>query len=79
MTDQLILFLVVLSADLCASMLQNFLTRWKKQKIELLKCELCEKPRKIRKTRDEKHLACRTCRKLYNDSLKQEERQAEAS
>lgn len=76
MSDNLILFLIILLADFCATAIQSLIKRVWKKKIELLKCELCEKPRKLTKTKDDKHLACRTCKKLYNDSVVKDQREA---
>ena len=69
-------FLVIVGADLVAAIVyataHHFTKSWWKKRTEAVMCEVCQKPRKIRLTQDNKVRACRTCRKLYNESVKAE-------
>ena len=65
-------FIVIFFADLCCEGFVQVLKKWRKKAADRVICEMCQKPRKIRLTRDGKVKACRTCRKLYVESLKQE-------
>jgi hypothetical protein len=50
----------------------HYTKKWRKHAASRVICEMCQKPRKIRLTKDGKVKACRMCRKLYIESLKQE-------
>lgn len=64
-------FLVILAADFTVVAIQHFYKQWKKKAASSVLCELCQKPRKVRLTKDGQVKACRTCRKLYHETLKE--------
>jgi len=68
-------FLVILAADFCAAgimgVIDHFYKKWRKRREQLVICEICQKPRKLRFTQDKQKKACRTCRKLYHASVKE--------
>jgi hypothetical protein len=72
-------FLLLVTAEFCADAIRHAVRGYKKSRVERVKCEICGLPRKIKKTKDNKHMVCRKCNKLYNDSIKAEEKQQEAS
>lgn len=63
---------MLMTCHLGSEFLIHAIKKWRKTAANRVICEMCQKPRKIRLTRDGKVKACRNCRKLYVESLKQE-------
>ena len=57
--------------------LSEKIIEWRKRqkRVRFDRCEICDKPRKLKKTHDEQKNACAKCRKLYNAALVQEVKQ----
>jgi hypothetical protein len=68
-------FIIIVIADFCAAgamaVIDHFYRKWRKRREQLVICEICQKPRKLRYTQDKQKKACRTCRKLYHASIKE--------
>jgi len=69
-------FGLLVTAEFCADGIRKLIKTYQKRHIERMKCEVCNQPRRTKKTKDGKHLVCRKCFKLYNESLKDEAKQA---
>ena len=63
--ENLILFLVILAADVVTVSLEHIIRNWWKKAMENAKCDVCGQVRKTKRTFDKKYWACTKCRKIY--------------
>ena len=63
---------MIFVADLLCEGVMHYIKKWRKKAANRVICEMCQKPRKIKLSKDGQIKACTKCRKLYVESLKQE-------